>query len=91
MRFPCARQVSTRPRIARRVAEVAEVLKVGHLLDRLPQTFSGGEQQRVAIGRAIARPADLLMLDEPLTNLDARIRIALRIEFKALHRRWARP
>ncbi len=72
--------------VARRVAEVAEVLKVGHLLDRLPQTFSGGEQQRVAIGRAIALPSDLLMLDEPLTNLDARIRIALRIEFKTLHR-----
>ncbi len=72
--------------IERRVAEVAGIFKVGHLLDRLPQTFSGGEQQRVAIGRAIARPSDLLMLDEPLTNLDARIRIALRIEFKALHR-----
>jgi len=71
--------------IARRVGEIAEVLKIGHLLDRLPQTFSGGEQQRVAIGRAIARPTDLLMLDEPLTNLDARIRIALRIEFKTLH------
>jgi ABC-type sugar transport system ATPase subunit len=73
--------------IAGRVAEVSEILKVGHVLDRLPQTFSGGEQQRVAIGRAIARPCDLLMLDEPLTNLDARIRIALRIEFKNLHRR----
>ena len=72
--------------IARRVNEVAEMLKVSHVLDRLPQTFSGGEQQRVAIGRAIARPVDLLMLDEPLTNLDARLRIALRIEFKNLHR-----
>jgi ABC-type sugar transport system ATPase subunit len=73
--------------ITRRVDEVAAMLKIAHLLDRLPQTFSGGEQQRVAIGRAIARPVDLLMLDEPLTNLDARIRIALRIEFKNLHRR----
>jgi multiple sugar transport system ATP-binding protein len=73
--------------IAARVDEVAAMLKVEHVLDRLPQTFSGGEQQRIAIGRAIARPCDLLMLDEPLTNLDARIRIALRIEFKNLHRR----
>ena len=72
--------------IERRVQEVARLLKVDHLLDRLPKTFSGGEQQRVAIGRAIAHRSDLLMLDEPLTNLDARIRIALRIEFKKLHR-----
>jgi ABC-type sugar transport system ATPase subunit len=72
--------------IERRVREVATLLGVGHLLARHPRTFSGGEQQRVAIGRAIARRARLLMLDEPLTNLDARLRIALRIEFKALHR-----
>jgi multiple sugar transport system ATP-binding protein len=72
--------------IAARVTEVASLLKVNHVLARLPRTFSGGEQQRVAIGRAIAHRAKLLMLDEPLTNLDARIRIALRVEFKALHR-----
>jgi len=68
-----------------RVREVAALLKVDHLLNRLPRTYSGGEQQRVAIGRAIAHPTELLMLDEPLTNLDARIRIALRLEFKRLH------
>ena len=84
--FPLRTAGVAEPEITRRVSEVAEMLKVSHVLDRLPQTFSGGEQQRVAIGRAIARPADLLMLDEPLTNLDARIRIALRIEFKNLHR-----
>lgn len=72
--------------IAERVEKVAEMLKVSHILGRHPRTFSGGEQQRVAIGRAIAHPSHALMLDEPLTNLDARIRIALRIEFKALHR-----
>lgn len=72
--------------IAERVEKVADVLKVTHILGRHPRTFSGGEQQRVAIGRAIALPSHVLMLDEPLTNLDARIRIALRIEFKALHR-----
>ncbi|GAB5471280.1 MAG: ABC transporter ATP-binding protein [Rhodospirillales bacterium] len=72
--------------IAARVAEVAGVVKVPHLLDRPPRTYSGGEQQRVAIARALAAPSDLLMLDEPLTNLDARLRIELRIEFRSLHR-----
>lgn len=72
--------------VDRRVRSIAQTLKVEHLLDRLPRTFSGGEQQRVAIGRAIIQPGDLLMLDEPLTNLDASIRIRLRIEFKKLHR-----
>jgi len=75
--------------IAARVTQTADLLKVTHLLDRMPRTFSGGEQQRVAIGRALVAPSDLLMLDEPLTNLDARIRIALRLEFKALHRQTA--
>ncbi len=75
--------------VERRVRSIAQMLKVEHLLDRLPRTFSGGEQQRVAIGRAIIQPGDLLMLDEPLTNLDASIRIRLRIEFKKLHREFA--
>ena len=75
--------------IDRRVRSIAETLKVEHVLDRLPRTFSGGEQQRIAIGRAIIQPGDLLMLDEPLTNLDASIRIRLRIEFKKLHRELA--
>ncbi len=72
--------------VAERVGWAARLLGIAHILQRLPRTFSGGEQQRVAIGRAIVQPADLLLLDEPLTNLDARIRIALRIAFKQLHR-----
>ncbi len=72
--------------VRRRVQELGELLRVSHVLDRMPRTFSGGEQQRVAIGRSIAARTDLLMLDEPLTNLDARIRIALRVEFKNIHR-----
>ena len=72
--------------VASRVRDVAALVNVGHLLSRLPATYSGGEQQRVAIGRALACPTRLLMLDEPLTNLDARLRIALRLAFKSLHR-----
>jgi len=84
--FPLRAARLPEAQVKARVAEVAELLAIGHILERLPRTFSGGEQQRVAIGRAIALPANLLMLDEPLTNLDARLRIGLRIEFKALHR-----
>ena len=82
----CVWEVGARTTAAARVREVAALVNVGHLLHRLPATYSGGEQQRVAIGRALACPTRLLMLDEPLTNLDARLRIALRLAFKSLHR-----
>lgn len=72
--------------IKARVGEVAELLRVSHTLDRKPSTLSGGEQQRVAIGRAIVRRPKLLLLDEPLTNLDAKLRHEMRAEFKRLHR-----
>ena len=71
--------------IERRVGRAARLLGIEHVLHRLPKTFSGGEQQRTAIGRAIVQPAELLLLDEPLTNLDARLRIQLRIAFKQIH------
>jgi ABC-type sugar transport system ATPase subunit len=84
--YPLRMAGKSEAEIAARVDAVAEIVRVRHLLDRLPQTYSGGEQQRVAIARAIAEPSRILMLDEPLTNLDARLRIALRMEFRALHR-----
>ncbi|MEK0085958.1 ABC transporter ATP-binding protein [Benzoatithermus flavus] len=72
--------------IDRRVREVAEMLRITHTLERKPGTASGGEQQRIAIGRALVRRPKLLLLDEPLTNLDAKLRHDTRAEFKRLHR-----
>ena len=72
--------------IRARVDEMAEMLRIGHVLQRKPETASGGEQQRIAIGRALIRRPRLLLLDEPLTNLDAKLRHDMRAEFKRLHR-----
>ncbi len=84
--YPLRRDGVAKKELRQRVAEVAELLRVTHTLDRKPSTLSGGEQQRVAIGRAIVRRPKLLLLDEPLTNLDAKLRHDMRAEFKRLHR-----
>jgi len=69
----------------KRVAEVAAMLQIGHLLDRRPSQLSGGQRQRVAMGRALARQPKLFLFDEPLSNLDAKLRVEMRAEIKRLH------
>ncbi|CAG9168860.1 ABC transporter ATP-binding protein [Cupriavidus respiraculi] len=76
-----------RAEIARRVAAVAETLGLSPLLDRTPRRLSGGQRQRVAMGRAIVRQPDAFLFDEPLSNLDAKLRVQMRTEIKALHQR----
>jgi multiple sugar transport system ATP-binding protein len=73
--------------IARRVEESARILQLEPLLERRPKDLSGGQRQRVAIGRAIAREPKLFLFDEPLSNLDAGLRVQMRMEIAALHRR----
>jgi multiple sugar transport system ATP-binding protein len=73
--------------IDRRVREAADILGLTDYLDRKPAALSGGERQRVAMGRAIVRKPDLFLFDEPLSNLDAKLRIKMRAEIKQLHAR----
>ena len=70
---------------AKRIAEVAAMLQIEHLLDRRPAQLSGGQRQRVAMGRALARDPQLFLFDEPLSNLDAKLRVEMRAEIKRLH------
>jgi len=72
--------------IAERVRETARILQIEHLLARKPRELSGGQRQRVAIGRAIVRQPRVFLFDEPLSNLDAALRVQMRIELKRLHR-----
>ncbi len=71
----------------RRVREAAQILGLETLLDRYPRQLSGGQRQRVAMGRAIVRNPEVFLFDEPLSNLDAKLRVAMRTEIKALHQR----
>ncbi|MBX5458062.1 MAG: sn-glycerol-3-phosphate ABC transporter ATP-binding protein UgpC [Thermogemmatispora sp.] len=76
-----------RQEIKKRVQEAAEILEIAHLLNRKPKELSGGQRQRVALGRAIVRDAQVFLMDEPLSNLDAKLRVQMRAEIIKLHRR----
>ena len=73
------------PEIDKRIARAAAILQIEPLLDRKPAALSGGQRQRVAIGRALVRDVDVFLFDEPLSNLDAKLRSELRVEIKRLH------
>jgi energy-coupling factor transporter ATP-binding protein EcfA2 len=76
-----------KPEIEKRVKEAAEILGIQELLRRKPRQLSGGQRQRVALGRAIVRHPRVFLFDEPLSNLDAKLRVQMRVELKKLHER----
>jgi multiple sugar transport system ATP-binding protein len=87
MAFGLRMRGTPRPERDRRVAEVARTLGLDHLLDRRPAALSGGQRQRVAMGRAIVREPRVFLMDEPLSNLDAKLRVTVRAQLTQLHLR----
>jgi multiple sugar transport system ATP-binding protein len=87
MAFSLALAKQSKATIQTKVARAAEILALGALLDRYPRQLSGGQRQRVAMGRAIVRDPQVFLFDEPLSNLDAKLRVAMRSEIKELHQR----
>ncbi|HIU47768.1 MAG TPA: sn-glycerol-3-phosphate ABC transporter ATP-binding protein UgpC [Candidatus Avimonoglobus intestinipullorum] len=87
MAFGLKLRKTPKDEIKRRVNEAAKILDIEHLLDRKPKALSGGQRQRVALGRAIVRDPKVFLMDEPLSNLDAKLRVAMRTEINKLHKR----
>ena len=85
MAFGLKLRKTPKDEIKRRVEEAARILDIAHLLDRKPKALSGGQRQRVALGRAIVRDPKVFLLDEPLSNLDAKLRAQMRTEISKLH------
>ncbi|MBE7044919.1 MAG: sn-glycerol-3-phosphate ABC transporter ATP-binding protein UgpC, partial [Ruminococcaceae bacterium] len=87
MAFGLKLRKTPKDEIKKRVTEAAKILDIEHLLDRKPKALSGGQRQRVALGRAIVRDPKVFLMDEPLSNLDAKLRVAMRTEINKLHKR----
>ena len=87
MAFGLKLRKTPKEEIKRRVEEAARILDITHLLDRRPKALSGGQKQRVALGRAIVRNPQVFLLDEPLSNLDAKLRASMRTELTKIHQR----
>ena len=85
--FPLKTQGVPRAEIDKKVEWASQLLGIGHLLDRRPRQLSGGERQRVALARALVREPTALLLDEPLSNLDAKLRASARLEIKQFQQR----
>jgi multiple sugar transport system ATP-binding protein len=90
LEYPLKKRGVPAPERTARVARIADQLQLGALLERKPRQLSGGQQQRVALGRAMIRDPELFLLDEPLSNLDAKLRAHMRAELIELHRRLGR-
>jgi multiple sugar transport system ATP-binding protein len=87
MAFGLKLRRTPKEQIKKRVEEAAKMLEIGHLLDRKPKQLSGGQRQRVALGRAIVREPKVFLMDEPLSNLDAKLRVQTRTQISKLHQR----
>ena len=87
MAFGLKLRKTPKEEIKRRVEEAARILDIAHLLERKPKALSGGQRQRVALGRAIVREPKVFLLDEPLSNLDAKLRAQMRTELTKIHKR----
>jgi multiple sugar transport system ATP-binding protein len=87
MGFPLLMAKRPKTEIAEKVRKAAEILDLAQYLDRYPKQLSGGQRQRVAMGRAIVRDPQVFLFDEPLSNLDAKLRVTMRVEIKELHQR----
>src|SRR5690625_3613183 len=87
MAFGLKMRKTPKPEIKERVEKAAEILGLTDYLDRKPKALSGGQRQRVALGRAIVREANVFLMDEPLSNLDAKLRVQMRAEITKLHKR----